>query len=335
MSYHGDFPLGAVFNFKFTTIDAGIPTSISGGFVAAYPDNSATEITAGLVFTSDFDSRVGLNNVQVTATSGNGYVTGSNYGLVLISGTVGGKSVVGYLIGSFSIQSRFSSGGGGSVSDPWVTTLPGSYTPGQAGHYLASRMPTGTVFVGDKTGFFLGTPQVYDRIGNTTGTTTNVQNVINPVTAGVVTGSVLGNVNGSVNNVVQPVTAGTVSDKTGYSLSSPQNFNLVGNITGTFQGNIQGNLTGSVGSLATQAKADVNAEVVDVLNVDTYGETSGVPSATATIVAKLSRLYDALINKLDSTASKKKFYNNSDVQQWEKDTTDDGTTYSETKGNAP
>lgn len=34
-------------------------------------------------------------------------------------------------------------------------------------------------------------------------------------------------------------------------------------------GNITGNLSGSIGSLATQAKADVNAEVLDVLNVDT------------------------------------------------------------------
>lgn len=81
--------------------------------------------------------------------------------------------------------------------------------------------------------------------------------------------------------------------------------------------------------------AQVNAEVVDVMNVDTYGETSGVPGATDTIINKLSRLYDGLINKLDVTASKKKFYNNSDVAQWEKDLSDDGVTYNETKGNAP
>lgn len=81
--------------------------------------------------------------------------------------------------------------------------------------------------------------------------------------------------------------------------------------------------------------AQVNAEVVDALNVDTYAETSGVPAATATIVSKLSRLYDALIDKLDVIAAKKKFYNNAGVQQWEKDLTDDGTTYSETAANAP
>jgi hypothetical protein len=78
----------------------------------------------------------------------------------------------------------------GAAGDPWTTALPGSYTTGQAGHILASRMPTGTVIVG------------------------------------------------------------TNQDKTGYSLSSPQNINIVGNITGTFVGNIQGNVSGSVGSLS-------------------------------------------------------------------------------------
>lgn len=183
MSYRGDFILGSTFNLKFTTIDAGIPTSVSGAFVAAYPDNSVSEITAGLVFSSDFDSRVGLNNVQVVATSGNGYVTGSNYDIVVISGTVGGKSLVGYAVGAFSIQARSAIGGGSSSSsDPWVTSLPGSYTPGQAGHILASRMPTGTVLVGDKTGFSLSSPQVFNLIGNISGTLTNVLNVINNVT---------------------------------------------------------------------------------------------------------------------------------------------------------
>lgn len=275
MSYHGDFVIGSTFDFKFTSMDAGIPTSISGGHIAAYPDNSTTEILAGITFTPDFDSRTGLNNVRIVMTIGNGYASGSNYDLVLISGTIGGKNAVGYAVGSFSISARNT----GGASDPWATYLiSGSYAPSQAGGVLMSRMPSGTVVVGqnnDKTGYSLASPQSYDRIGNTSGTLTNVLNVVNPVTAGVVTGSVLGNVNGSVNNVVQPVgintgtfigaiadgvwdenfmehllinstgerlasrmPSGTVIvgsnlDKTGYSLSTPQNFNLNGNISGT------------------------------------------------------------------------------------------------------
>lgn len=137
----------------------------------------------------------------------------------------------------------------GAAGDPWGTALPGSYTPGQAGHILASRMPTGTVIVSsnqDKTGYSLSSPQNFNLIGNITGTIstalnvtnpvtvgtnndktgyslsspqtidingtiTTVTNVTNPVTAGVVTGSVLGNVNGSVNSVTQPVGINTGS----------------------------------------------------------------------------------------------------------------------------
>lgn len=258
MSYRGDFTLGSTFNLKFTTIDAGIPTSVSGAFVAAYPDNSSTELTAGLVFSSDFDSRVGLNNVQVVATSGNGYVTGSNYDIVVISGTVGGKSLIGYVVGAFSIQARSAVGGSSSSSDPWVTNLPGSYTAGQAGHILASRMPTGTVLVGDKTGFSLSSPQAFNLIGNVSGTITNTINVINYVptsgTAGDPWLTTLGGYSaGTAGHTLasrMPTGAVVVSsnqDKTGYSLSSPQAFNLIGNISGTITNtiNLINNVTGS------------------------------------------------------------------------------------------
>jgi hypothetical protein len=51
-----------------------------------------------------------------------------------------------------------------------------------------------------------------------------------------------------VYSVNQPVTAGTVSDKTGYSLTGSQSFNLTGNITGNLSGSV-GSVTGPVGSV--------------------------------------------------------------------------------------
>src|SRR5690348_12245531 len=101
MSYVGDFRLGKTFDVKFCTVTTtGAPTQLAGSpAVAAYPDNSTTEITAGITLSVDFDSRTGLNNVRVVATSGNGYATATNYQLVITAGTVGGTSVVGYVIG--------------------------------------------------------------------------------------------------------------------------------------------------------------------------------------------------------------------------------------------
>jgi hypothetical protein len=54
----------------------------------------------------DFDSRTGLNNVRVVASGGNGFAAGTNVQFVITTGTVGGISVVGYVIGEFSIENR-------------------------------------------------------------------------------------------------------------------------------------------------------------------------------------------------------------------------------------
>lgn len=107
--YHGDIRLGDTIDIKFTTrrFSTGAPFTLAGTpSVAAYPSNSTTEITAGITLTVDFDARTGLNNVRVVATGGNGYVTATNYTLVITAGTVDSVSVVGECVGSFSIEAR-------------------------------------------------------------------------------------------------------------------------------------------------------------------------------------------------------------------------------------
>lgn len=108
MSYLGDFRLGDTLDFGFTTVDStGAPATFSGSpAVAAYPGNSTTEITAGITLSVDFDTRTGLNNVRIVASGGNGYATATNYKIVVTSGTAGGTSIVGYVVGHFSIEAR-------------------------------------------------------------------------------------------------------------------------------------------------------------------------------------------------------------------------------------
>ena len=95
--YLGDFTLGSTFDVKFTTVNTkGVPTTLAGTpVISAYPDNSLTEITAGITLTVGFDSRTGMHNVNVVATAGNGYAAGRNSALVITTGTVAGTSVVG------------------------------------------------------------------------------------------------------------------------------------------------------------------------------------------------------------------------------------------------
>jgi hypothetical protein len=104
--YLGDFTLGENVDTDFTTVDSGgIPTQLAGSpVISAYVGNSTTQITAGITLTVDFDSVTGLNHVRVVASSGNGYAVGTEVRLVITTGTVGGDSVVGYVIAAFSIE---------------------------------------------------------------------------------------------------------------------------------------------------------------------------------------------------------------------------------------
>jgi|SRR5882672_444565 len=108
MSYHGDIPLGNTIDIKFTTRQSsGAPTTLAGSpVISAYIGNSTIEITAGITLTVDFDSRTGLNNVRVVASGGNGFTAATDVELVITTGTVNSVSVVGEVIGSFSIENR-------------------------------------------------------------------------------------------------------------------------------------------------------------------------------------------------------------------------------------
>jgi hypothetical protein len=121
-----------------------------------------------------------------------------------------------------------------------------------------------------------------------------------------------------------------------------QTMDIVGNITGNLSGSVGsvagavgsvtgavGSVTGSVGSLATQAKADVNAEVLDVLNTDTFAEPGqGAPAATASLVAKIGYLFKAWRNRSTQTSSEYALYaDDATTKDQEAVVSDNGTTY--------
>lgn len=121
----------------------------------------------------------------------------------------------------------------------------------------------------------------------------------------------------------------TYSQPTGFLAATfPATVASTTNITTV--GAVSGNVSGSVGSLATQAKADVNAEVVDALATDTYAEPGqGAPSATTSLSAKLNYLYKWARNKVTQTSSQTFFYADDGTTVDHKATTsDNGTTFS-------
>ncbi len=90
-------------------------------------------------------------------------------------------------------------------------------------------------------------------------------------------------------------------------------------------------LTAAIAALNNLSAAQVNAEVVDVLSVDTFAELAADPGASPTVVKALMLLYMALRNKVDVTATAKEIHNNAGTVLVTKTLSDDGTTYSETK----
>lgn len=149
-------------------------------------------------------------------------------------------------------------------------------------------------------------------------------NVIPSVTT--VTGNVNGNVAGSVGSVTGAV--GSVTGAVG-SVTGNVGGNVVGSVA-SVAGNVGGNVVGSVGSLDTQAKADVNAEVLDVLNVDTFAQPGqATPAATTTIRLMLAYLYKAWRNRVDQTSSEYRLFNDDATTVDQKATaSDNGTTAS-------
>jgi hypothetical protein len=87
-------------------------------------------------------------------------------------------------------------------------------------------------------------------------------------------------------------------------------------------------LSNSVGALGAQAKSDVNAEVLDVLNVDTFAQPGqGTPAATNTIRLMVAYLFKAWRNKATQTATEYDLYNDDAATVDQKATfADDGTT---------
>ena len=109
MSYLGDLAEDALLYFCFTTrTTTGVPTALLGTpTLAVYIDDSITQSTVGITLTVSLDGVVGLNNVKIDTSADAFYAVGGDYSVVITAGTVGGVSVVGEVVGTFSIENRF------------------------------------------------------------------------------------------------------------------------------------------------------------------------------------------------------------------------------------
>ena len=101
-----DITLGDTFRHQFTTrqFSDGVPTVLAGSPVLSVLEgNNITPITSGVSVSVDRASVAGLNEATVVATGGNGYEAAKSYCIYISTGTVGGVSVIGEVVGQFTI----------------------------------------------------------------------------------------------------------------------------------------------------------------------------------------------------------------------------------------
>ena len=291
--YRGDIRLGDTIDLKFTTrsFSTGAPTQLAGSpVISAYPNNSTTQITAGITLTVDFDTVTGLNNVRVVATSGNGYATASNYDLVITTGTVGGVSVVGEVIGSFSIEARSA-----LMPTTAARTLDVS-AGGEAGLDWANIGSPTTA--NNLSGTNIDPDQVVASVTGAVGSVTGA--------VGSVTGNVGGNVTGSVGSVTgltnasiadavwdEDATAHQTQGTFGQAIGDP------GADTDTIFGLLNTNLDATVSSRASQTSVNTIDDFLDTEIASILADTNELQTDWAN-GGRLDLLIDGIKGKTDS-----------------------------------
>lgn len=109
-AYLGDFEQDATVYFCWNTNNkngASI-TRATNGTIKVYKDD-ASESTAGIVDTEDFDGLTGIHNCKVNLAADAFYAPGHDYSVVLTGAVIDGETVNAALA-SFSIENRFAAG---------------------------------------------------------------------------------------------------------------------------------------------------------------------------------------------------------------------------------
>ena len=104
-----DVTLEDTFRQDFTTrqFSDGVPTTLAGSPVlSVHEEGNDTLITAGVSLDVDVGTSpvAGLNEATIVATAANGYEAGKSYSIFISTGTVGGVSVVGEVVGHFTVE---------------------------------------------------------------------------------------------------------------------------------------------------------------------------------------------------------------------------------------
>lgn len=254
------------------------------------------------------------------------------------------EAIAGHLAGG-SVGSALNAAG--SAGDPWTTTLPGAYTGSQAGKILADILvDTGTTLQGELDDIETDVNTLLTRIGVPSVSLAADIAALNDISASDVWASGTRTLTALDEDTTTLDLDSTIRSTLGLSSANLDTqlakLDTIDDLIDTEIGTILTrigipgtSLTASIAALNNLSASQVNAEMVDVLNVDTYTEPTGVPTGTASLVSKIGRLYKVLMRGIEQTATEKRFLDAAGAIEWKKTASDDNTTYAETTALAP
>ena len=107
--YYGDFLVSRTVRCRFNTVNSsGVPTTLSSGAVTVTKDGSDVTPSGGVTLTTDVGSVTGRHTVVIDMSADtSAFTAGSEYSVRLSgSSAVGGTSVVGIVVGEWSVANR-------------------------------------------------------------------------------------------------------------------------------------------------------------------------------------------------------------------------------------
>lgn len=104
MSDVGEHKQSALITLQFTTSVNGVPTSLAGSPAISVYKNSTTPSTTGVTLTQDYNSVTGMNHIVIdTSADTTFYSADQDFSVAITTGTLSGISMVGFVVGSFSL----------------------------------------------------------------------------------------------------------------------------------------------------------------------------------------------------------------------------------------
>lgn len=125
MSYYDNFALGKTVRVRFNTVStSGVPTTLTAGAVTVSKDGADVTPSGGVTLTVDVGGVTGRHHVVIDMSVDTATFTAASEYAVRLSGSsaVAGTSVVGIVVGEWSVQNRYVAAGGSAPTAAQVAT---------------------------------------------------------------------------------------------------------------------------------------------------------------------------------------------------------------------